>query len=240
MASLPGTDASMPCVTAVVASASAGAPGELWEGRSQVQEVAPRVFLTNFFGARKKDLLAAAGITHVRTSVRECSVACCPSHELCTLSAKGVLRRALGELVLWENWEVVASWGFAVACLYSKREAYQAGRWCTLMTMPYLECRCWCVQRSYRLLTPPCAPTTGFLLWTTLAATFGSTSQLLLTSSAQRWPQVCCTFCSCTLLVLDAASRGVACLGDLCGEITQSAATTATIKYLPRAHFVGP
>ena len=78
MASLPGTDAFMPCAVEVAASASAGAPGELWEGRSQLQEVAPRVFLTNFFGARKKDLLAAAGITHVRTSVRECSINRCP------------------------------------------------------------------------------------------------------------------------------------------------------------------
>lgn len=78
MAFLPGTDASLPGLAMVVTSASAGAPGELWEGRSLLQEVAPRVFLTNFFGARKKDLLAAAGITHVRTSVRECSVACGP------------------------------------------------------------------------------------------------------------------------------------------------------------------
>ena len=99
MAFLPGTDASMPCAVEVAASASAGAPGELWEGRSQLQEVAPRVFLTNFFGARRKDLLAAAGITHVRTSVRECSVDCCPL----IMSCAHPVRKELFS-VRWTNW----------------------------------------------------------------------------------------------------------------------------------------
>lgn len=38
---------------------------DLSEGRSELQEVLPRVFITNFFGSKKAALLAQAGITHV-------------------------------------------------------------------------------------------------------------------------------------------------------------------------------
>ena len=38
---------------------------DLTEGRSELQEVLPRVFITNFFGTKKAALLAQTGITHV-------------------------------------------------------------------------------------------------------------------------------------------------------------------------------
>ena len=41
------------------------AKGELWPGRSAIQEVAEGVCITNFFGAKKLDLLTSQGITHV-------------------------------------------------------------------------------------------------------------------------------------------------------------------------------
>jgi hypothetical protein len=37
----------------------------LWGGRSQLQEVRERLFISNFFGARSLQRLAQAGITHV-------------------------------------------------------------------------------------------------------------------------------------------------------------------------------
>ncbi len=38
---------------------------DLTAGRSELQEFSPRVFISNFFGAKKGELLRAAGITHV-------------------------------------------------------------------------------------------------------------------------------------------------------------------------------
>jgi serine/threonine/tyrosine-interacting protein len=44
---------------------------DLWEGRSHVQEVASRVFITNVFGSRKVELLEQCGITHVLVCAAE-------------------------------------------------------------------------------------------------------------------------------------------------------------------------
>ncbi len=44
---------------------------DLWEGRSQVQEVASRVFITNVFGSKKRELLEQCGITHVLVCAAE-------------------------------------------------------------------------------------------------------------------------------------------------------------------------
>lgn len=43
----------------------------LWPGRSDLQEILPRVFLTNFFGARNKRTLDKAGITHLLVCATE-------------------------------------------------------------------------------------------------------------------------------------------------------------------------
>lgn len=37
----------------------------LWPGRSDLQEIVPGLHITNFFGARNRAKLRAAGITHV-------------------------------------------------------------------------------------------------------------------------------------------------------------------------------
>jgi len=43
-----------------------------WDGRSQLQEVvAPGLYLTNAYGARKRDLLRENGITHVLVCAAE-------------------------------------------------------------------------------------------------------------------------------------------------------------------------
>eukprot|EP00756_Hemistasia_phaeocysticola_P049017 Hpha_TRINITY_DN23443_c0_g1::TRINITY_DN23443_c0_g1_i1::g.113962::m.113962/K21278/DUSP1; dual specificity protein phosphatase 1 len=44
---------------------------DLWSGRSELQEISPRVFLTNFFGAKNSDKLEAAGVTHVLVAAAE-------------------------------------------------------------------------------------------------------------------------------------------------------------------------
>eukprot|EP01063_Lacrimia_lanifica_P036203 TRINITY_DN7121_c0_g2_i1.p2 TRINITY_DN7121_c0_g2~~TRINITY_DN7121_c0_g2_i1.p2 ORF type:complete len:163 (+),score=53.34 TRINITY_DN7121_c0_g2_i1:116-604(+) len=44
---------------------------DLWAGRSELQEVAPRVYLTNYFAARKREKLAAQAITHVLVCAAE-------------------------------------------------------------------------------------------------------------------------------------------------------------------------
>ena len=44
---------------------------DLWPGRSELQEVAARVFITNFFGARSRPKLTEAGITHVLVCAAE-------------------------------------------------------------------------------------------------------------------------------------------------------------------------
>jgi hypothetical protein len=54
-----------------VSIAAAAAVPELWEGRSKLQEVAPRVFISNYFAARSRPLLTAAGVTHVRRPPEE-------------------------------------------------------------------------------------------------------------------------------------------------------------------------
>ena len=44
---------------------------DLWPGRSELQEVAERVFITNFFGARSRPKLTGAGITHILVCAAE-------------------------------------------------------------------------------------------------------------------------------------------------------------------------
>lgn len=44
---------------------------ELWSGRSELQELWPAIFITNFFGARSREKLNAAGITHVCVCAQE-------------------------------------------------------------------------------------------------------------------------------------------------------------------------
>lgn len=44
---------------------------ELWAGRSELQEMCPRVFITNFFGAKSRAKLNACGITHVLVCAKE-------------------------------------------------------------------------------------------------------------------------------------------------------------------------
>ena len=43
----------------------------LWPGRSEFQELCPGLLITNFFGARSKAKLAAAGVTHVLVCAQE-------------------------------------------------------------------------------------------------------------------------------------------------------------------------
>ena len=38
---------------------------DLWEGRSQLQELYPRIFISNFFGAKKKSNLEKHSISHI-------------------------------------------------------------------------------------------------------------------------------------------------------------------------------
>jgi protein-tyrosine phosphatase len=45
--------------------------GELWSLRSELQEVAPGVFITNGFGARKSELLKKQGVTAVLNLTNE-------------------------------------------------------------------------------------------------------------------------------------------------------------------------
>lgn len=44
---------------------------DLWEGRSKHQELFPRVFITNFFGAKNKKKLLSIGITHIVNCTNE-------------------------------------------------------------------------------------------------------------------------------------------------------------------------
>lgn len=52
---------------------------DLWPQRSELQEVAPRVFITNTFGAKSAAKLRAAGITHVLVCAAELEV---PHHPM--------------------------------------------------------------------------------------------------------------------------------------------------------------
>jgi protein-tyrosine phosphatase len=44
---------------------------DLWPGRSELQEICPRVFISNFFGAKNKKKLEANRITHVLVCAAE-------------------------------------------------------------------------------------------------------------------------------------------------------------------------
>lgn len=57
---------------------------DLWPGRSELQEISPRVFIGSFFSVRKTKLLRDAGITHVLNVTHdlpfpatESGVSCC-------------------------------------------------------------------------------------------------------------------------------------------------------------------
>jgi hypothetical protein len=44
---------------------------DLWPGRSELQEIAPCVYITNYFGAKNRAKLNAAGITHILVCASE-------------------------------------------------------------------------------------------------------------------------------------------------------------------------
>eukprot|EP00475_Leptophrys_vorax_P034451 TRINITY_DN5560_c0_g1_i1.p1 TRINITY_DN5560_c0_g1~~TRINITY_DN5560_c0_g1_i1.p1 ORF type:complete len:185 (-),score=39.16 TRINITY_DN5560_c0_g1_i1:266-790(-) len=78
---------------------------KFWKTRSQLQEVIPRLFITNYFGASKQENLTAHGITHV--------VVCDPRLNMCHPDIAQYLRvpiddnpgqdilQSLPEVLLW-------------------------------------------------------------------------------------------------------------------------------------------
>jgi hypothetical protein len=47
---------------------------DLWQGRSELQEISKRIYITNFFGAKNKKKLQKSKITHVLIAgkIRDC------------------------------------------------------------------------------------------------------------------------------------------------------------------------
>ena len=58
----------------------------LWSGRSELQEIVPGVYLSNFFAARNRAKLRAAGVTHVLNCGAELD--CCFEGELMYLHVR--------------------------------------------------------------------------------------------------------------------------------------------------------